>query len=405
MLKKIALFFLCAFVCTQVFASGGAISEFKINGLKRTREFIIQNDLKAFKGQPATEENLKKIDDLLHLENLFSEIAVSYSDRSDGNKDVNITVKEKMYLLAAPVGGYSGDDGWMGGLYVVDTNAFGIKDAIVAGAMFSRYSQALSGAYRHRPKGYIPGFGISADFDRNTRKRYRNKDGDIISKSSHKIGGVSLAVTEQLTDFLSVEGNAGIKFMDVDMDWGMYVDDSTRYSLGASVALEKNSWNGCFTINRSLSVSQKSYFVSGGHNSQAIYANLVFEYPLCECVKLSYRASGFCGQDMYLSEMVGNSAGSVKLYESEFVTSRIFGNTLEIEAAILRMKLGMLSVYGDYQFAVAEDFDEDDEFVQGVGGGIKIYIAQIAVPAIGIGGLWNITDRRFIFNLSLGMSF
>ncbi len=406
MLKKITLVCVCAFVCMQVFASSGVISEFNITGLKRTKEFIIQNDLKSFKGQPASDENLKKIDDVLHLENLFSEVAVSYAEREDGNSDVNITVKEKMYLLGAPVGGYNGDDGWMGGVYVMDTNAFGIKDIIIAGAMFSKVNQTVSAGYRHNPNGFIPGFGITGEFDHNTKKQYRNKDGDIISKSSHKIGGVSLSVTEQITDFFSVEGTLGVKFMDIDMDWGMYIDDETRYSLGTSATLQKNSWNGCFTINRSLTVEQESYFLPNDkHESQSFSANLVFEYPLCERVKLSYRASGFYGHDMYLSEMVGNSAGSVKLYETEFVTSRILGNTLEIEAAILRMKLGMISVYGDYQCAVAQDFDEDYEFVQGVGGGVKFYIAQLAVPAIGVGGLWNITDKRFIFNLSLGFNF
>lgn len=389
---------------SYVFAYG-TISDFNFTGLKRTKESFIKEKLEKFIGQDATEENLKKIDDALHLENLFSEISVKYDDYKSSSRVVNIEVKEKMYLLAAPVGMIS-DGQIIGGVFIADTNVFGIKDTAVAGALFSKNMQSVQGGYSHRPKGYIPGFGFTADFSNKKEATFVTKDNHKYLETKLRVTNIGASLTEQVAQYLSASAFATLRFLNTgDIYIEDYLSDKTRFLLGTSATLGTSKWNGCFTLSQSLTIKEETIFLTKGRTGQTFSGNLHLDFPIIEPLKLSLMASGFYGTNLYITEMQGNYAAGVKLFRDDFVSPRLAGTNAELEWAVFRHRLGTLSLYTNVQWAVAQDTDEEYENVWGAGGGIKVYIAQVAVPAIGLGGLYNITDRRFIFNFSLGMNF
>ena len=52
------------------------ITKFEIQGLKRTKEFAAQRDLKKFIGKEASAETLHNIENSLQADNLFTNISI-----------------------------------------------------------------------------------------------------------------------------------------------------------------------------------------------------------------------------------------------------------------------------------------------------------------------------------------
>ena len=67
--------------------------------------------------------------------------------------------------------------------------------------------------------------------------------------------------------------------------------------------------------------------------------------------------------------------------------------------------MGIFSLYGCYQVAVAKDFDREYKLNQGVGGGMQMYLKQLAIPAMSFGVVYNTTKKTFASSFSIGMNF
>ena len=127
------------------------ITKINFDGLKRTKESYMQSELEEFLYQNADRSTLMQAKTKLTFSGLFSDIAVSYTQTSESEVSLDISVKEKISFLPVPFAMYTTSTGFMGGLVVMDMNAFGIKDMAMVGGFFS--AKQVSGMLK-RNHGY-----------------------------------------------------------------------------------------------------------------------------------------------------------------------------------------------------------------------------------------------------------
>lgn len=117
------------------------------------------------------------------------------------------------------------------------------------------------------------------------------------------------------------------------------------------------------------------------------------------------RASGIMSWNKNILLLNGRTdVGSTILY-SKFRSERLAASSFMLETSVFRKKVATVSVYGSYECAVARDFDESTAFAHGPGTGLRVYLQQVAFPALALGVSYNVPENLFQVAASIGVAF
>ncbi|MCQ2241881.1 hypothetical protein [Treponema sp.] len=379
------------------------ITAINFDGLKRTKEFILQRDVRNFIGREADEKTIHELETLLQKEGLFSEIELVQSESESGT-EITANVKEKITFIPLPL--FSISEGKaMGGAFLIDSNAFGLKHTVAVGGFFSSSEYRGIFMYGRPPKDHVPGVTLFGSAGKKNQKYVNTEnveciDYDMVSANA------GVAVTECFTDYFSatMSSNFGFKNFD-ERDKGSI--ESNRYvDLKPSVSFSTSDWNGVFMSTKALSYTHESVIYTNRYVWHVFSPKLVFQQPVfSEDLRFILNASGVHCKYVPYSAYVGNGDLSVNIFPSKFGTRSGAGMSSGFEYAAFKTKVGLFSVYGVYQCAKVEDFDDEYKFNQGAGLGMTMYLKQIAIPAMNFGIYYNATTRDLYSRFSIGMSF
>lgn len=388
-------------------SQGLTVTKINFSGLKKTKNFYIQSKVKKFLGVSAEEFDLHALETTLQLENLFDDIQISMENSGAGEASVEVSVKEKITFIPLPFAMYS-DSGFMGGLMVMDTNAFGVKDMFVFGGLYSKSSVMGMAVFSKPPKDNgIPGFSVSLSTSKNTSK-IENLDKDEVLEYKSTNLNSRFMLTEKIGElnlfsfggfFNSVSAKRSDDFPEIDSI------KSAGFSAGWSVS--KSDWNGWFLSSSGAGVSTDAVLYadkSDYKNGCSLSVDFHIQKPVFSRARFYSAGSAFYGKDLHISSRAGGKSGSVAILPGNFRTEEIAGGNAGLEFAIAKGKIGTVSVYGDYQIVSAQDYDDEFYFMHGPNGGVKVYLAKIAFPALSMGFSYNVTKRYANFAAALGIS-
>lgn len=387
--------------------SGGpppVITNFNITGLKRTKEYYMRNLLSQFEGEPAAPETLEKVETVLRAENLFDEIEVSAAPVSEGGASVSIALKEKISFLPLPMAAFS-DGSFMAGLFVIDMNAFGLHDFFALGGMFSADMRMGMTAYAKQPHNKNEfGFAVTGSVTDRENTFADAHDREIAAYDAFLIGtGAQLLYKPSAGQNVSAGFNYK-HFRPRDTD---FVSDLNQWTASGSWGLSSSSWNGIFLSASGISASGTIYFTDDAdyRTGVSLSAGASFQLPVAQKIRLLGAAAGFAGKNLHYLSYQGRSAAGVSVLPSDFKTLKILGLSAGAEFCVAKIRYGTLSVYAQYQTALAQDWDESLYVAHGPEAGLCVYLAKIAFPAISVGGSYNITNSSWQYSIAAGVSF
>ncbi len=324
--------------------SGLTIKEFCFSGLRRTKEFYLQHLFSSFIGQEASEKNLKAVEATLQGENLFDEVKMAYRPLSSTEAAVDVSFKEKIAFLPMPYGYYS-DGSFLGGLFIMDMNAFGIHDTAVAGGVYSKKRTMGVGAYTKQARfNGRPGFSVSVfAADSNIGQTNAHNETRLTYKAFSFSAGGRLLLKPTVRTNLSF-GMGYDLFLPHDSPW---IENINRWSAFAGWNFAHSSWNGTFLSTNSISVSGALCFTdnSGYVFSQSVSVAAKVQIPLASRFRMINGFSAFDGNNMYYPFYCSRTAGGVTILPSNFTTTKIAGLYSGFELCVLKMKIGKLSLY------------------------------------------------------------
>ena len=144
--------------------------------------------------------------------------------------------------------------------------------------------------------------------------------------------------------------------------------------------------------------------------SEQVFAQTVsvsgeVQRALFDRLRLVTGARGFFSNNLLKTNYVGRGNSAVTLLPTYFMTDQICGLFTGFEAAVVKAKFGVLSIYGLYEVAVARELNNSIYACSGPEMGLRVYLAKLAFPAFSMGASYNINENRFQYSFSGGASF
>lgn len=397
---------LCFLVSHAVFAV-----DIQINGLKKTRESYLRQVLAKYNDIPAAELDLNDVETTLQEQGLFSSIE-AYLDYNDQNNiALVINVAEKISFLPIPFAMYSSNTGFMGGLMVMDTNAFGVKDNYVVGGIFSKSMQMGVTSFTKPSLGRTqPGFSVSGSFAHRKNELEDSHEDTVLSYRT--IGGsVSASVSDKLTEHVTVQAGVRYQYTHISLgdeyeSYGDTLKTSHACSVNGSTRVNFAALNEWFLSNRTATLGAEMTFFSTGKKAPSLNGQIALQQPLpVSRLRLLATVSAFYTKDGCITLYPSQSAIGTTIMPGKFHAPRMLGSTFGLEVGLAKTNIATFSVYALYENVLTEEWEGDALMNQGYSAGAKMYLAKIAFPAMAIGFSHNVTRHKAKFSVAFGIGF
>ena len=395
------MFFLFSYCA---FAEGSKVSEVRFEGLKKTKESYVQKLLEKYTGMEEENVDIKEIETLLQAQGLFSEINVSLASEGDETPHtvIVVKVKEKITFLPLPFASYS-SDGFMGGFMLMNMNAFGKKYTLVGGGVFSPSVQTGMLAFS-KPAVDIrhPGLSFYTSLSRKNLK-FLDFAGNTVMDNKYFTAAADLSVSEKLLPFFTCSIGSHFDMADV-----LETDDYPalyQWAGTMSFSLQNVDWNGWYLISQSANLRGEL----GWSSDEKLIGGCSFkgelQIPFVPRIRGILSGSGAFTYNQNEVFWLSKSSGGSSILDSKFRTDFIAGTSFTVETALLKRKFGTVSLYGSYEYVIAHDFDDTFKSASGPGFGGKLYLQQVAFPAVVMGAAYNINRNKWQYVISVGVNF
>ncbi len=400
-----------------------AISEIRIDGLKKTRESYLQTILKKYRAIPADALDLHEVETALQAEGIFetataevlieatADSAPDSSPRQAAAKTavLHITVQEKISFIPLPFAASSNGSA-LGGLFILDTNAFGVKDMYMIGGVFSATSLvAMTNFSKPSLSRTRPGFSVGGSVSKNNAEFTDMEEDDLLSYDA--VGfNVHAAVSDRLSEHSQL--SLGVSYSQSDLHnveshngYSIEADSYKAVAATASWGMATQDWNGWFMSGKSLSLSGNVRFYTDGTVSPSAAARLVLEQSvLSPRLRLVSQVNGACWYNDHFSQLGSGSSVGVAILPDDFRSAKLAGGTAGFEYAFAKARWALFSVYANYQAVYNEDSDETMRFTHGASGGLRMYLTKIAFPALAFGLAYNVPLSMVKWSAAFGVS-
>ena len=386
--------------------NGPVISKITFTGLKRTKESFLEDSLKSYIGKRWNSKTKSNLESDLQAMNLFSTIDFSSSFADGGTVELNVSVKEKIAFIPLPFAMYSSSTGFMVGGFVMDMNAGGQKDMFVTGLLWSLDNMMVLGLYTHAPRIGAPGFRV---YGTTGKQNYliRNSDGDQLLKIENFNASLGSSILFKLDRYNNLDcGLTYQGFFPYDTD--VHPDAYRRNKFGANTGwkISDQNWNGVFLSETSFSLNGGANIDTKAHVSEVLSASIKVQQPLFSKLRLNVLSGAGIVFNGLITDNLQKGSGAVTILDDKFSSPKIAGAASGLEFAVFQhKKIGTISIYGNYEFVFAQEFDDSLLFCQGFNVGSKVYLSGLAFPAVSMGLAYNATKNKFYFAGSFGVSF
>lgn len=378
-----------------------------IEGLRRTDRDVVLDLLPVAAGDPldgVTEEDLR---DRLIDSGIFAEVAVKFipADPSSDAVAIEIAIDEKWTLIPVPYFATDGDS-FNGGLILFESNLFGRnKRLIAAGSGGTAGAQGFAAfidpsIFQSRWLGSLS--AASGTSDRVARER----DGTLVREFDAMQNSLGGSLGFAFTDRLELVGFARYSAWQIS-EFRRGIDE-TRPADGSAIewGLEAG-WQGSRpygSLRRGIDL-RGEFRVPGEIDHWEVSGSGEAGIPTVagQRLRLVSRA-GYGSAPVIFQQDISARDGFRSLPYQASPAQRWAGGMVGYDVPIFQPDWGALvvSVYGEGGSYGSEA--TGDQPYLGSGTAFRIYLRQVAVPALGVDAAWNLLDRTFVFSFSIGAS-
>jgi len=386
----------------------GTITSIEISGLKRTKPHIARYPLEQFLGRDAETLDLNDVHAAVKDTGVLEPVTVELAETEDGFA-LRVVVQEKWSFFPVPlVMGGSGETNY--GLFLADTNAFGLRDQAAVGGMYGSSGFMAMALYHHTPNRQgTAGWNTSFMYNRQ-----ENEDVDSNELLHRRYTAdrfrFSLGLYYPFTNLIT--GSASLSYANVilrDSEDALNrpEGDAAHLIFSPGFALRHSSWDGYLLSQRTLSLGYTYNLALTGTSFHEVNFRGAYEQSLLPGFRFSVRSGAIwkSGSDPLFED--GPNRAQVDILPWKFSARHYAGFSAGLEKYLVKTKWGTLSVLGSWQcvFSQGPLSENKAEFNHGPSGGIRFYLSRIAIPALGMGLAYNMTTGIYQFSFSIGMGF
>jgi len=393
---------LCVF---PLHAQERVISSVEVIGLKRTKPHIARYPLEKFIGREAGSLDFNEVQAAVKDTGILEPLYIEFVDTEEGCT-LRVTVDEKWSLIPFPLV-ISGSGGTSFGLFLLDTNAFGLRDQAALGGMYGSSGWMAMAMYNHTPNrkgqlGWIGSFMYSRREQENQdrdEKTYRLYSADMFRSSF----GVYYPFTDHVTASAAASFS-GISLLKNNDDLNPPEKGAALLGLNPGLSLRYSEWDGYLLSQQSISLSYHYNFAIYGSSYQKVELKTVFEKPLIPGFRFNFRSGAVWNSSVDPKFEEGpNRTAQVDILPKNFSGRHYAGFSAGLEKHLFKTKMGALSVLGSWQCVFSHGPISGTEFDHGPSGGVRFYLSRLALPAMGFNVAYNMNSRLTQFSFTVGM--
>lgn len=388
----------------------GIIKYIEVIGLKRTKPHIARYPLEKFLGREGDSLDLNEVMAVVLDTMVLEPVTAELIEKEDG-LILRVTVEEKWSIFPVPL--FMINSGEINaGLFLADTNAFGIQDITALGGMYGSSGWLTMVLYQHTParKG-LPGWSTSFAYSRrNKEDTDRNQKIQRSYTMDYLIFflGLNYPFANNFSASVSSSfNNYSLKKIDEAKNppsqGAMILDFNSRVSFRTS------NWDGYLLSGKSFSLGYKYNLNFSGPSFHSMEYRGVFEQPIVPGFRVNLRAGGIwiteANPDIDPLFEDSPMGAQIDILPWKFSARRYAGFSAGLEKYLFVTRWGTLSVLGSWQTVFSYGPISGFEFDHGPSGGIRFYLKKLALPALGGGAAYNMNSGRFQFAFFIGMDF
>lgn len=387
-------------------AHGEPITAVRVEGLKRTRPAMVRRLLAEFEGVDAATLDKERVALVLLDTGLFEDVRVdANAEDGSGGRALQVTVSEKWSVIPVPAFAATAD-GITAGAAVIDANAFGLADTLVAVGLVLPTGWMASAAYvDSSADARSPRLSYSAYVSRQDRRVQDERSAELARWASSEL---DLSFSAEFPLLRGAGLSAGIAFRERAAE----AADGSAFSPpppGRAVAgkagafYRSTSWDGVFISEASAYLQASwSYGLEGASWPAAEFRSR-WELPFVPGFRARLSAAGIWAPDSPAVFESDPFAAGTALLPGRFAAASLAGAEAGLELRALKLPFGSVSALASYQAAAARGSRVGDVLAYGPAAGLRLYIAKVAVPAVDVGAAWNLATGIPRFSFGIGM--
>jgi hypothetical protein len=382
------------------------IVDVEISGLRRTKPQAARYPLEKFIGQDAGTLDPNEVQAAVKDTGVLECLAVEVAETAAGPV-LRVTVAEKWSFFPVPLI-LAGSGGTSFGLFLADTNAFGLRDQAVLGGMYGSGGWTALALYNHTPhRRGPPGWNALFMYNRQERKD-QNRDEETLRRYTADSLHVSAGLQYSLTELLSAA--AALSFTRVtlaenDSPLNAPAGGAAHLGFSPGLSLRASGWDGYLFSQRSLSLRYTCYLALEGSSYHKAEFRGIFEQSLIPGFRLNLRSGAVWNSSADSLFESGPQEALVDILPRGFSALHYTGFSGGFEKYLVKTRQGTLSALFTWQAVFSRGPLGGDEVDHGPSGGIRFYLSRLAIPALGLNLAYNMNSGRPQFAFSLGMGF
>lgn len=385
-------------------AVSGPIVSIEVLGLKRTKPHIARYALEQFTGTDAASLDENDVRAAVLATGVLEPVAVDLVP-AEGGVALRVTVAEKWAVFPMPM--FMADASDLSfGLFLMDTNAFGLRDQAMLGGVYGTAGWIAMAMYRSTPdrKGF-PGWSAEFMYSSLKQENWNSREKILRSYETESLH-LRFGLEYPLTRYLTV--SSAFSFASTSLT-GRFLnapEDGLR-TLGVTpgVSLRATHWDGYLMFEEGASVSYTYNLALLGSSYHALRARWVYLYSLVPGFLAGLRGGAVWKPGGGTLAEDGPFQAQVDILPSRFSALHYAGVQAGLEKYLLKTRYITLSAAASWQVVWASGGLSDGEMGHGPAGGFRTYLSRLAVPAVGCTVAYNMVTGVPQISFNMGMGF
>lgn len=398
------------------------VNRIEITGNEKTQPRVIFELSQLQRYQEITHKLLDETKKRVESSELFEEVSVKLVEPSNGNPErysnVLITVKEKISWFAAPILEVSSKT-LNGGVLYGESNLMGLNKTVLGVAQYGNKLKQAFGLYRDpsllASHATLQLTGIARE---DLNEEYRNH---VLAQTVNlrELGGTALPGYRWDPNFTT---SIGIDWRYVFYDRPDVIDSTIRLrersyldvrNIALRIEFKYNRMTSHYGLKEGQYVSLVSEVSDERFWSETNYFLQELEVTLCKMLfrkqNATYKFKGILGSTLPFNKEVTTGGTSLRGYlDREFRGDTMVRHNLEYFFPLFdvwKLVFRMTFFWDSGLIFFQKDGVRRDDWRNGVGGGLRLYIKNIVVPLMGFDVGYGIEKEAYALYFNIGMTY
>ncbi len=381
------------------------IKEFTISGLEKTEKSVVMEMAKTRKGDPLSAFDADNLVQELRKSGVIKDVRIDYTNTMDSVL-VSIDIKEKISLIPIPMV-ISNSSSFSAGLFLIESNLFGLNKKLFLGGIFGTAGWLAMIGYTDPSfldSKFTGGIYFNAGY-----KELENSDmdGDVYKKYNRtktisKISG-GYRFSREFTLLLT----SAFYYADVEKDEKLSYDftgETKSVNPGIKFRYDSMHHTGLFKYGFQAE-GEFEYGFSSIKQYYTFYGKSQYSIRLFKKHLAAFKINGgVADAPDVLIKRIGGKPGFKTLPAEKIVSNKYISSTAMYELPVLKISWVTFTILGFFEGGTYQDETEEYKNFYGPGTGMRMYLKDIALPALGFDYAYNIETSGHEISAAVGMT-